>query len=488
MVSKLRFCFKKKDTFLPVRCQIRPMVNGFPHSKDFLAEATLNPQYVKTTTGPSLTDSTKYTEFNFATPVYLAPDNEYCIVLLSDSNQYEVYVAEVGEIDINTGAFISRQPMLGSLFKSQNSTTWTPVQEEDMMFAIYICDFDTTKTANVQFRVFPSGTNANADLFYVSSVAITPPGTDIDYKYSSQLVSGGLTPYKAFIPNETTYFDDQSGRRVFAATSNSSFVVVADMTTVNRYVSPAIDATTGFSVFPIEYRINNGELSNNSIVITNGGTGYLTTDNANIVLAISGGGGSGAEAVVDSISGGVVTGIRVTNPGSGYYMTPNIALSFTGNATMRAANSNLAVQIIGETSPSGGNSRARYLMKTVTLAEGFDSSDIRVYLTGFKPASATIKVYYKVLSAEDSDVFENKNWHVMTQLGNTLTTSKNRNDLLELTYAPGTNGVASREINYDGFTTFKTFAIKVVSFSTNPTESPEFSDIRVIALPSGKTI
>jgi hypothetical protein len=487
-ISKFRFCFSSKDSYLPVRCQLRSMVNGFPHSQEFITECVLNPQFVNVTTGPSLLDSSKYTDFQFTSPVYLAPNKEYAVVLMSDSNQYNVYASEMGATDINTGAVISRQPTLGSLFKSQNGSTWTPVQEEDLMFGAYACQFTTSTTANVQMRLMPTTANANVDVFYFSALTLMPPGTNIDYFYRSELVSGGTTALKAFNPNETTYFGDQSGRRIFKANSNNSFAVVANMTTSNQWVSPAIDLTTGLSVFGISYLINNGELSNNNIVITNGGTGYLATDNANITLTISGGGGTGATATVNSISGGVITDIIVTNPGSGYYFTPNLSISFSGNAVMRTTNTNVAVSLVGETSASGGNAQHRYVMKRVKLADGFDSSDIRVYLTGYKPLNSSIYVYYKVLSSEDADIFENKSWNVMTQLGNTLVTSQSKKDLIELTFAPGTNGVPSKEINYNGYATFRTFAIKVVTFSTNTVDVPEFCDIRVIALPSGKVI
>jgi hypothetical protein len=111
-----------------------------------------------------------------------------------------------------------------------------------------------------------------------------------------------------------------------------------------------------------------------------------------------------------------------------------------------------------------------------------------VYLTAYKPVNSQIYVYYKVLSAEDVDLFDNKNWQVMTQLGNTNVTSKSRNDLIEFTYAPGSGGVPLQEIIVNGYNTFRQFAIKVVEVTTNPTDVVEFNDIRVIALPSGKVL
>ena len=56
----------------------------------------------------------------------------------------------MGEVDISTvglpdeqQVLISQQPYLGSLFKSQNGTTWDPSQYEDMKFTIRRAVFNT---------------------------------------------------------------------------------------------------------------------------------------------------------------------------------------------------------------------------------------------------------------------------------------------------------------------------------------------------------
>ena len=69
---------------------------------------------------------------------------EYCMVLLSDSAQYSVFISRVGEVDLLRGAFISQQPTLGSLFKSQNASTWEPSQWEDLKYTLYRADFAST--------------------------------------------------------------------------------------------------------------------------------------------------------------------------------------------------------------------------------------------------------------------------------------------------------------------------------------------------------
>ena len=45
--------------------------------------------------------------------------------------------------------FISNQPYLGSLFKSQNASTWEPSQWEDLKFVLYRADF--VETGSVEF-------------------------------------------------------------------------------------------------------------------------------------------------------------------------------------------------------------------------------------------------------------------------------------------------------------------------------------------------
>ena len=92
-------CFKAKDgsTFLPITLQIRPTVNGFPHSNVILpfAEVTITPEKVNTTTSPNFTTQADYTRFTFGAPVFV-DTGEYALVLQTNSDQYSVYVAEIG--------------------------------------------------------------------------------------------------------------------------------------------------------------------------------------------------------------------------------------------------------------------------------------------------------------------------------------------------------------------------------------------------------
>jgi autotransporter-associated beta strand protein len=72
----------------------------------------------------------------------------------------------------------------------------------------------------------------------------------------------------------------------------------------------------------------------NSIALTAGGTNYVnqssapSAGSAGTFVDFVGGGGSGATAFA-TVSGGVITGITVTNPGSGYTSMPTVYISST---------------------------------------------------------------------------------------------------------------------------------------------------------------
>jgi hypothetical protein len=127
-------------------------------------------------------------------------------------------------------------------------------------------------------------------------------------------------------------------------------------------------------------------------------------------------------------------------------------------------------------------------MRRVTLADGFDSGDLRVYLTGYKPSGSNIHVYYKILSKSDSDTFDTKNYQLMTEIGNGNFVSLSDSDYRELVFAPGISGAANNAVTYttdtSSFNSFKTFAIKIVMSGTNTTDVPKVRDVRAIALPA----
>jgi len=144
-VPSISVFFATKDPSLPVTLEIRKTVNGYPSSKDIIlgARVTKNPADVNT---PTEANTPVKTQFDFDKPIFLEP-GEYSIVLLTNSSNYTVFIATVGQTRIDNGQVVSGQPYTGSLFKSQNATTWEPDQLSDLSFEIRKCAFDTSGSA-----------------------------------------------------------------------------------------------------------------------------------------------------------------------------------------------------------------------------------------------------------------------------------------------------------------------------------------------------
>ena len=179
--------FASKDDRIPVTLEIREMVNGTP-GKNVLpfSRVSLKPEDVKlSSTMVTLTNGVNVdsqvptfdtpTHFAFQTPVYVQDNAEYAFVLQSDSNNYKVWVSNMGdEIPGTSGRTISQQPYAGVMFKSQNASTWTPDQNQDIKFTIYRAQFDTSVVGNVQFvnDVVPQQ-NLEVDPFQTASGSTT---------------------------------------------------------------------------------------------------------------------------------------------------------------------------------------------------------------------------------------------------------------------------------------------------------------------------
>jgi hypothetical protein len=249
-------------------------------------------------------------------------------------------------------------------------------------------------------------------------------------------------------------------------------------------VSPVI-SDSGLSAFTIKYEINNCQLSNSSITVTNKGNTYNATYTSVTISAPTAVGGTQAYATANVV-GGHIENIYITSPGSGYIETPTVTItdiSTQGDGTAAAS-------VAGETSKTGGNALSRYLTKKVTLEDGFDSGDLNVYMTAYRPVNTDINVYYKVLSRNDTQKFEDGAWQLMTKINGTGSKySSTRTDLYEYIFAPGTDGADQGYVSYTStsgttHTDFNQFAIKVVMTTSDTTSVPTIYDLRAIALPS----
>lgn len=535
----LFFSSKPATENLPVTLSIVGTTNGYPDGKTLdHSIVTVTKNHINESYEPHYLDSQTYTRFTFNVPVYIRPNVLYAFMVKSNSNEYNLWTASSGDNALpssvktnpsdatpTTITKISSAPGLGSLFISQNAQTWTADQNQNLMFTLNRCEFNTSVNPKIEFvvpRTLPqrtlvedsvnylidptliadtsttthiTTTNVIVDALNITTTDFVPTESTINYSYKSTLLSTNTIDDllgKSFIPGrygsalyDDIYLNDGKGERVFNRTSDTSISVFAELSSVDRFTSPMI-SDSGLSVFTIKNHINNCELSDSLITIVSGGTGY-NAQSMSVTVSSPINGGSKAKASATVVDG-VITSIHLTDVGSGYITTPTITIS---DPTTRSGNTDASVQILGETSSHGGPSFARYITKKVVLADGLDAGDLRVYLSAYRPVNTDIHVYYKILNKGDnSQLIDDSNWYIMTKINNCASLySVTRNDLYEFEYAPGifNSNTDQGYIEYskDGqlYSDFNQFMIKIILTSTDATYTPFLTNMRCIALP-----
>jgi len=142
-ISAVDLFFSTKDDIKPVTCQIRHTVNGYPGPK-ILGEKILYPSKV------NISDlGNTPTQFVFPSPIYVQDQTEYCIVIMADTQGYRAHISRMGQEGMDGLGVISAQPHAGVFFKSQNASTWTADQMEDLKFRVHRAVFDTSASGEV---------------------------------------------------------------------------------------------------------------------------------------------------------------------------------------------------------------------------------------------------------------------------------------------------------------------------------------------------
>ena len=147
-ITSIEVFFSSKDDVIPVTCQLREMQTGLPTTKVIpFGSKTLQPEDVRISN-----DGTAATRFTFDAPVFLKENVEVAIVLATDSDKYLAWISRMGEKDVLGNRTVSEQPYLGVLFKSQNNSTWTAYDYEDLKFTVYRASFDISQNGIVELE------------------------------------------------------------------------------------------------------------------------------------------------------------------------------------------------------------------------------------------------------------------------------------------------------------------------------------------------
>ena len=257
----------------PVTIQLREVELGTPSQRILpFSEVQKSPDEIEVSNDCSIA-----TKFTFESPVYLNGQREYAIVILSNSTEYRVWTSRLGEVDVQTlgsetdQILVTTQRLLGSLFKSQNASTWTPSQYEDLTFELFRADF---------------APNGSVQLF-------NPPLDDND---------------RVIPPNGVV-------------SSSRTIRVGLGTTTVESGLEPGnlvVQSSTGATGRFVGY---GGSAAQMTLGIVNSGVGYTPSSGSQTYtgVAMTSLSGHGVNATVDlTISNGVAVGATINAGGTGY--------------------------------------------------------------------------------------------------------------------------------------------------------------------------
>ena len=300
-ITKVDVFFRYKDSnSVPVVCQLRSVELGTPTTDVYpFGEVVIDPADVNLSE-----DGTVATTITFPSPVYLKGGNtEHALVLLSDSTSYEVWISRLGEADITTAGLaesqqviVTEQPLLGSMFKSQNGSAWTPTQYEDVKFTLYRADF-TSINGNVSF-------------------------------YNPEL-SRGNKQIARLMKNSV----EMNARRLRVG-------LAATVTDTNFVVGTQVFQGTG-----VGHYVSAAGVADGNLTITNAGLGYSNGNFPNTALTNVTGSGSDAIAHI-TVLNNVATAATITTGGSGYRVGDVLTVTSLGGSPL-GQNMRLSVGELG---------------------------------------------------------------------------------------------------------------------------------------------
>ncbi len=496
-ITKVDLYLKAADETAPIQIEVRPMVNGFPSSSEVL------PGSIKALPGSTFAggasvsdDATTATEFRLDEPLYLGGQRDYALVITADSKDYEVYVAQINEFAVgSTEKRVNKQPTLGSLFYSQNGTTFTAAQNQDLTFKIHRAKFKTT-TSIVRLK------NASVPTQLLQSNPITTTEGD-----SSVQVFHPHHGMQAGQPIVLSGIDSDGVGGILGATLNKRYNITSiDYTGYKFNADTAADsnaigggttvqATKNIpysGIFPnIQTLIPPGADINASIKTTSsksyGGVGtafqkdpdfqairlldHTTLPRLNLVAHDSaetselGAGVKSLEMEIklfqDSDIGGMVD-MQRSSVGLFHNVIDKQASSITDGF-------NVPLDFVDETSPTGGSAASKHLSRVFVLEE--EAVGVKILIDANRPSTADFQVYVRTCDIDDNIKEQS---FVLVPSETIIPSDDNPTIFRQYTYLHGGLG--------GDLTPFKKYQTKIVFRSTDQAFTPVLRNLRVIAL------
>lgn len=437
--------------------QIRNMVNGYP-GETVIASKTLAANQI---TGSI--DATVSTKFEFDFPVHLEKEKEFCFVIMSDSETLTAWVAKLGQKNVTAGGIanqvISKQPYLGVMFKSQNNTTWTTSQEQDIKFEINRAKFAVgSGSITLNNKTITSDVGTEADI-YLNQLG----DNQLNFETGSKVVEVSHRNH-GFSNGNKVYLKSPSTAALNGVPASEIFDVAGKNVTVIDIDTYSILVTTGATFsgknglgVTASQKINFSTLVVNcdeillsgtkidwSVAVKDKASGLMSSHNIIVRENVS----LSSEKKVDANDDGSLS-VVATLSNTSDNMSPMIDINRT------------AVTAINNRVDTGN--LAQYVQKSFNFKN--PANELRVFLDANIPTSgSSIEVQYRY---GQSDV--SSGWETLPQVSPLVITS-NASEKAEI------------EFRATAIPEFTTVQIRVIMRSDNSAAVPRISNVRAISL------
>ena len=495
-VTSIDLYFQTKSSTTPVQVQLRTMVNGYPTQTIIpFGQVFVDNDDVNTSE-----DASVATRFTFPSPVFLKENAEYAFVAKANDDTYNVFTAKMGQKTLDDSRLISKQPFFGSMFKSQNGSTWTAEQNDDIKFDINRASFTTGTTGTVnlvndvvpalKLKQNPITTTSGSAVITINhrnhgmhstasnvTIAGVPSGTlngiastNINGTYNT-IGNIKLDSYTVTAANsDTASASGDIGGSSVTATRNILFDVIQPVVGAiqppNTTLTSTIRTTGGRTLesTETEYSLT---ASSKAIEVTFNEDVYMTAPRM-IASAIN-------ETNEMSGSKSFNMSITMSTPTNNDNISPVIDTqrlsAFLIQNRLNNPIDGTTPDFVEETTTNGGSAAAKYMTRPVTLTNDATALDIRI--SASVQSTSKIRMYFRATSAEDA-----------RKMGDVIWTAFNEDGTSDSIVPPSKTSVEFKEHKFSvtGLPEFTAFQLKVVLTGTNSSYPPQLKDMRGIAL------
>lgn len=537
------FVAEKHET-LGLWCEIREMGNDGVVSAN---RVPMSEVYLNNSDIVISDDGTTPTHITFKAPIFLYNNKEYAFIIHSmkvNPNLY-LWVSKLGEADIVTGTRVTSRPYTGTLYITNNNMDWYPIRDTDLKLTLYRAVFDANTNAtlilgnkpvekiklgnvsaqmtmygetmigddNITLSGMTGGTIVVGDILKGNISGANTSVVSIvgsDYKmantgfavgervtayFSANLVSRGITGNVSAVEHSSgtlyKYVDATNNVKAHLVGSNGMFTTTEYIRGQLSGHRGSVDEIQNFRYSIVDFEPNHISFMKTTTEMQMQSTSnaavkgdyFNIKDNENIFFdteqAIF-----GRTNEIATFGGAPSNNVKFTLRSSTPYLSPVIDITRTHSVYV---DNIINANTVGEDGVSGGNLINKYISEIITLEDGQDAEDIKVTLTAYRPPTTDVKVWVKLLNAEDGETIARKAWIELEKIDDTVYSSlANMNDFIEFTYKIPVSYMTgpAGEFRYtdssgSSYIGYKYYAVKIGLIGENSAIVPKVGDLRV---------